>query len=206
MGILYYKNKLKHMATPSQFDNETFLLARNHINDFIKRTAIDLPNTTNTGKLLEIGPQTQSTVREYFNGYKIDTFDIVSTYNPTFVGDITKYNKHIPDDSYDVIACLEVLEHTLNPFDAVKELRRLLKHEGYILLSAPLNWRIHGPVPDCWRFTEHGWKALLRDFDIINIDILETPDRELFPIKYNILARCNKYKNTSDDELNFRYI
>lgn len=192
------------MATPSQFDNETFLVARDHINDFIKRTATEL--SQQSGRLLEIGPQTQSVVGEYFGNFNIDTFDIVSTYNPTFVGDITKHNTFIEDSSYDVVACLEVLEHTLNPFEAIKELRRILKHEGYILLSAPLNWRIHGPVPDCWRFTEHGWRVLLRDFDIVSIDILETPGRELFPIKYNILAKCNKYKTTSDNELNFRYI
>ena len=192
------------MATPSQFDNETFSIARDHINDFIKATAAELP--VKTGMLLEIGPQTQSTVRECFKDYTIHTFDIVPTYSPTFVGDITKYNKEIPDNTYDVVACLEVLEHTLNPFDAVKELRRILKDGGYLLTSAPLNWRIHGPSPDCWRFTEHGWNVLLRDFDIVNIDILETPGRELFPIKYNVLSRCNKDKNSLDKELTFRYI
>jgi SAM-dependent methyltransferase len=192
------------MATPSQFDNETFSIARDHINDFIKATAAELP--VKTGMLLEIGPQTQSTVRESFKDFTAHTFDIVSTYSPTFVGDITKHNTEIPDSTYDVIACMEVLEHTLNPFDAVKELRRMLKHEGYLLVSAPLNWRIHGPSPDCWRFTEHGWRALLRDFDILNIDILETPGRELFPIKYNVLAKCDKFKNTLDNELTFRHI
>jgi hypothetical protein len=101
---------------------------------------------------------------------------------------------------------LNVLEHTLDPFNAIKELRRIIKHEGYLLLSAPLNWRIHGPIPDCWRFTEHGWKVLLRDFDILDISILESPDRELFPIQYCLLAKCNKSKNTTDSELQFRYI
>ena len=192
------------MATPSQFDNETFSIARDHINDFIKATAAELP--IKTGMLLEVGPQTQSTVREAFKDFTAHTFDIVPDYKPTFVGDLTKYNTQIPDGTYDLIACMEVLEHTLNPFDAVKELRRMLKHGGYLLVSAPLNWRIHGPSPDCWRFTEHGWRALLRDFDILNIDILETPGRELFPIKYNVLAKCDKFKNTLDSELTFRYI
>lgn len=192
------------MATPGKFDNETFSIARDHINDFIKRTANALLDQQ--GKLLEIGPQTQSVVRECFSNFTIDTFDIVPTYQPTFIGDITKHNGFIADSSYDVIACLEILEHTLNPFDAVVELRRLLKDGGYLLVSAPLNWRIHGPSPDCWRFTEHGWRVLLKDFDIIEIDTLETPDRELFPIKYNLLARCNKNKNTPVNEIKFRYI
>lgn len=30
-------------------------------------------------------------------------------------------------------------------------------------------------------FTEHGFKVLLRDFDVVKIDILETHGRDLFP-------------------------
>lgn len=192
------------MAIPSKFDQDILPITREHINNFIVKTAKQLSN--NPGLLLEIGSQDRSLVKECFSGFEIDTFDIVDTYNPTFVGDITKYNRIIPNSAYDCVVCMEVLEHTLNPFDAVKELRRILKHEGYLLISAPLNFRIHGPSPDCWRFTEHGWKVLLKDFDIVEIDIMETPNRELFPIKYNILAKCNKYKNTLDNEIEFRYI
>jgi SAM-dependent methyltransferase len=133
----------------------------------------------------------------------IETLDLVPNYNPDIIGDITKYNSHIEDSTYDIIACLEILEHTLNPFSAIEELRRITKDEGYILFSAPLNWRIHGPAPDCWRFTEFGWRVLLKDFDIIEIDKLETPDRNLFPIKYNILAKCNKSKNVDVYSMKF---
>jgi SAM-dependent methyltransferase len=192
------------MATPSKFDEDILPITRTHINDFILNTSNKL--SSETGRLLEIGSQDRSVVKQCFKNFTIDTFDIVDTYNPTYVGDLTKYNGNIDDSSYDVIACLEVLEHTIQPFHAVAELRRMLKHDGYLLISAPLNFRIHGPSPDCWRFTEHGWSVLLRDFDIIEIDTLETPNRELFPVKYNILAKCNKYKETKDSELNFRWI
>lgn len=192
------------MATPSKFDTDILPLTREHINQFIIQTSKFLSNQS--GRLLEIGSQNRSTVKEYFSNFDIETLDIINTYNPTYVGDLTKYNEFLADNTFDCIACLEVLEHTLNPFDAITELRRLLKHGGYLLISAPLNFRIHGPSPDCWRFTEHGWRVLLRNFDIIKIDIMETPDRELFPIKYNILAKCDKYKNTLDNEINFRYI
>jgi hypothetical protein len=192
------------MATPSKFDQDFLPITRNHINEFILRTSEKLSNKS--GKLLEIGSQDRSVVKECFQNYEIDTFDIVDTFNPTYVGDLTKYNGAIKESSYDVIACLEVLEHTIQPFDAVSELKRMLKHGGYLLISAPLNFRIHGPSPDCWRFTEHGWTVLLRDFDIIELDTLETPDRELFPVKYNMLAQCNKYKHTTDSELKFRWI
>lgn len=192
------------MATPSKFDNDTFQLARDHLQNFVKKTAELLHEET--GRLLEVGPQERSLVRESFTQFAVDTFDIVDTYGPTLVGDITRKNEFIADSAYDCVVCMEVIEHTLNPFDTIKEIRRILRHEGYLLISAPLNWRIHGPSPDCWRITEHGWNALLRDFDIVEIDILESPDRELFPIRYNVLARCNKFKETKDNELTFRFI
>lgn len=192
------------MATPSDFDNETGPLSRDHINAFIRRTAVELSNYS--GRMLEIGPQDRSLVRECFSNFSVDTLDLTDAYHPSIVGDITKTNSNIAESSYDCVACIEVLEHTLNPFDAVKEIRRILKHGGFLLASAPLNWRIHGPIPDCWRFTEHGWKALLRDFEILEIDSFETPGRELFPLGYTVLAKCDKFKNTKDHELKFRWI
>jgi len=192
------------MATVSKFDEESGPIARKHINDFIVKVAKQL--ASGTGRLLEIGPQERSLVRQSFTNFQIDTFDIIDTYGPTYVGDITKHNVFIPDETFDCVFGMEVLEHTLDPFGAVREMRRILKDGGHLIVSAPLNWRIHGPIPDCWRFTEHGFKVLLRDFDIIEIDILETPGRDLFPIHYNVLAKCNKTKATPDSELKFRFI
>lgn len=192
------------MIIPSKFDNDTFSLTREHLNSFINRIAKEYGQSGK--KLLEIGPQDRSEVKSAFNMCNIETLDLVSDYNPDIVGDITKYNPHMQDSTYDIVTCLEILEHTLNPFSAIEELRRITKHEGYILFSAPLNWRIHGPVPDCWRFTEFGWRVLLKDFDIIEIDKLETPDRNLFPIKYNILAQCNKLKNVDIYSMKFEPI
>jgi SAM-dependent methyltransferase len=192
------------MATPSKFDNDTFPLTREHMDAFVRRTADRL--SEETGRLLEVVPQDRSLVRQCFTNFSVDTFDVVDTYKPTIVGDITKVNAAIPESAYDVVVCMDVIEHTLNPFDTIKEIRRILRHEGNLMISAPLNWRIHGPSPDCWRITEHGWNVLLRDFDIVEIDILESPGRELFPLKYNVLAKCNKFKNTQDNELTFRFI
>jgi SAM-dependent methyltransferase len=192
------------MATVSKFDEESMPIARNHVNEFLLRLAKQM--SSKTGKLLEIGPQERSFVRDEFANFKIDTFDLVNDHGPTYVGDITKHNISIPDNTYECVLGMEVLEHTIDPFGAIREMRRILKDGGDLLVSAPLNWRIHGPIPDCWRFTEHGFKVLLRDFDIIEIDILETPGRDLFPIHYNVWAKCNKAKNTADHELKFRFI
>jgi SAM-dependent methyltransferase len=192
------------MATVSQFDIDISPLIRNHIDQFIIGTQLKLNEFS--GNLLELGPQTRSLACEKFTNFKYHSFDIFDTYSPDFVGDITKHNAAIPDHFFDCILCMDVLEHVLNPFDAISELRRILKDGGYLLLSSPLNLRIHGPIPDCWRFTEHGYKSLLRDFDIVEIDILETPGRDLFPLHYNVLAKNNLAKKVNDSDLNFRFI
>lgn len=192
------------MVKVSEMDVELLRLTRQHISDFLQRTARRLK--AHSGKLLEVGPQDRSQVRAEFGNYIIDTFDIVSTFNPTHVGDITKHNSTIVDDAYDCVVCMDVIEHTLDPFGAVREMRRILKHSGYLLISAPLNLRIHGPLPDCWRFTEHGLKALLRDFDIEELDIMESPGRDLFPVHYNLLAKNDKFRRTQDTDLHFRFI
>lgn len=192
------------MAVVSQNDENFLKMGREHINSFLMRIAHDL--SSESGRLLEIGPQDRSDVRAFFSNFVIETFDIVDTYKPTHVGDLTKRNKFIPDETYDCVVCMDVIEHTLDPFSAVRELRRILKHEGLLLISAPLNFRIHGPIPDCWRFTEHGFKVLLRNFEILEIDILETPDRDLFPLHYNVLAKKDKFKYMADSDLIFRFI
>ena len=71
------------MATVSKIDEETDPICREHTNKFIRKTAASLAACT--GKLLELGPQERSLVKERFTNYLIDTFDIVDTYNPTFV-------------------------------------------------------------------------------------------------------------------------
>jgi hypothetical protein len=189
------------MTLPSKFDIDTFEQARNHLNEFIQRCSVRIPHVGM--RLLEVGPQKRSEVQRIFKESMIETLDLVPDYKPDIIGDLTKFNEHIPDSSYDIITCLEVLEHTVNPFYAIEELRRISKHDAFLMFSAPLNWRIHGPIPDCWRFTEFGWKVLLKDFDILEIDKLETPDRNLFPIKYNILARCNKIKKVDIHNMKF---
>lgn len=51
------------------------------------------------------------------------------------VSDITEIPE--PDSSFDAIMCIEVLEHVPDPLAAIKELSRLLKPKGFVILTAP---------------------------------------------------------------------
>ncbi|SHM95021.1 class I SAM-dependent methyltransferase [Flavobacterium xinjiangense] len=41
------------------------------------------------------------------------------------------------DESFDAVMCTEVFEHIVNPREAIKEFSRLLKSDGYLIITAP---------------------------------------------------------------------
>lgn len=140
--------------------------------------------------LLDVAPQDHEGAAPYFTQAIIETLDIDPKSGATYVADLCAHNdKRIPNDRFDYVVCTEVLEHTLQPFDAVNEIERILKPGGLVFASSPFNFRIHGPLPDCWRFTEHGWRSLFKNFEIIELNVLEDNDRFLMPVHYTLIAK-----------------
>ena len=176
----------KNNVVVSQFDKEAYKMIRNNISKFLEECVEKYDRST--AFLLDIAPQIHEGAKAYFKKAKIETLDIDPNSSATYIADITRYNKFIPDERFDIVVCTEVLEHTLNPFSAIKEIYRLLKRGGVLLLSVPFNFRIHGPLPDCWRFTEHGLRELLKDFTSVEIRELPTTGRDLMPIHYTVVA------------------
>jgi len=171
----------------SQIDAEHLRIIRQNVVGFMKRAASTY--ATKPGRLLDIAPQVHEGARAFFpSAIVVETFDIDPNSGCTYIGDICEHNDLLPDISFDYVVCTEVLEHTLRPWDAVNEIWRILKPGGIFFLSTPFNFRIHGPLPDCWRFTEHGLRALLSGFKIVELKEMPTPDRDLMPIHYTVVA------------------
>lgn len=140
--------------------------------------------------VLDIAPQDHEGANPYFKKATIETLDIDEKAGATYTADLCKNNQDIiVSDKFDLVVCTEVLEHTLQPFDAVKEIKRILKPGGVVFVSCPFNFRIHGPLPDCWRFTEHGLRSLFSEFEILELNSLDSPDRFLMPTHYTLVAR-----------------
>ncbi len=172
----------------SAMDQNYLEIIRKNIRRFMSRVAKRF--VTVPGRLLDIAPQVHEGARPFFPGeIKIETFDIDPSSGCTYVGDICKHNVFIANNTFDYVVCTEVLEHTLQPFNCVEEIHRILKPRGKLFLSVPFNFRIHGPLPDCWRFTEHGLRALLRDFEIVELESVETDSRPLMPVHYTVVAQ-----------------
>ena len=173
---------------PSEEDVRHLSALRANVESLMRRAAATY--ATSPGRLLDIAPQEHAGARPFFGvDIEVITLDIDPSSGCDVIGDICTVNEALADGSFDYVVCTEVLEHTLRPFDAVAEIRRLLKPDGFLFASAPLNFRIHGPLPDCWRFTEHGWRELLREFSVVELTALETEGRPLMPVHYTVVAQ-----------------
>ena len=176
------------MQEVSQRDIDNLEKIRENVRQFMKTAANKYDAA---GKLLlDIAPQDHEGAAPFFVKSKVETLDIDSASGATYIADLCADNTDvIPAEHFDYVVCTEVLEHTLHPFDAVKEIYRILKKGGYAFVSSPYDFRIHGPLPDCWRFTEHGLRALFKDFEEVELKGLEQEGRFLMPLHYTFVIK-----------------
>tara|TARA_B100000674_G_C37475137_1_gene748894 strand:- start:71 stop:682 length:612 start_codon:yes stop_codon:yes gene_type:complete len=76
------------------------------------------------------------------------------------------------NEFYDAVVLTQVLEHVKNPKNVLCEINRILKKEGKLLLSVPLNGPLHGEPWHFYHFTHHGIQELASDcnYEILSIE------------------------------------
>ncbi|MBW2632389.1 MAG: methyltransferase domain-containing protein [Deltaproteobacteria bacterium] len=149
----------------------------------IKWLEKELP--TVSGKIINIGaggwpvpkslipPANIKVYKTFDKKYYGDTKNVVD-----IRGDVQKMPPEWTN-KWDVILCLEVIECVPNPFKAFKEMYRVLRPGGTLLLSSPFNYRFFGQntglgkkknrVYDYWRITQDGLEELCKDFKQVEI-------------------------------------
>jgi len=75
------------------------------------------------------------------------------------------------DESFDTVLNVQVLEHTPHPGLLVKEMGRVLRPGGVLLLSAPFQFRLHEEPHDYFRYSPHGLRTLC---EAGGLEIVET--------------------------------
>ena len=69
-----------------------------------------------------------------------------------------------PDASFDAVLCTEVLEHVPDPIGALRELTRLLKPDGKLIVTAPFVSNTHfSPYHFCTGFNRYFYEKHLTD-------------------------------------------
>lgn len=97
-----------------------------------------LLDNKNGKKIIDLGCGEGGLVKEYFDkGFNIKGVDL--NYQSKYVSRGNILNLKIPKNSFDIVLCLDVLEH-LNYSDQVKaieQITKILKPHGKVLLSLP---------------------------------------------------------------------
>ncbi|MGC2448488.1 MAG: class I SAM-dependent methyltransferase, partial [Candidatus Sulfotelmatobacter sp.] len=84
---------------------------------------------------------------------------------PSPVVNVMARGEEIPfaGDLFDVVICTQVLEYVPEPEVFLREIRRVLKPGGFLLLSAPAVFPRDSDY-DLWRFSPRSLSSLLRSF------------------------------------------
>jgi len=80
-------------------------------------------------------------------------------------------NIPLESDFYDTIFSTQTIEHVEDHQGLVNEAFRLLKKDGYFILSGPMYWYLHEQPYDFFRFTKYGFREVLEKAGFILIDI-----------------------------------
>lgn len=99
-------------------------------------------------------------------GLQTNTFN---TSKIDIVSDITSIP--VENESFDAVMCIEVLEHVPNPIKAIKELKRVLKPGGSLIITAPYASLTHfAPYHFASGYNNFFFEIVLADdFEIIEI-------------------------------------
>ena len=171
------------------------------------KNKLDLINSLqdSKGKLLDIGSGTG----EFLNVAKEDGWEIIGI-EPSSKAKAIAIKKGVSfidntnlleDQSFDVITMWHVLEHVPNIENQIKELKRLLKPNGTILIAVPnfnsfdakyydVFWAAYDVPRHLWHFSKTAIKALFQKQDLELIKVL--------PMKFDafyVSLLSEKYKS-----------
>lgn len=155
-------------------------------------------------KVLEIGPPNKQNfmafpAKKYREQLWIDTGEALRANkneyftceykggpNFDFPCDAADLLDYVPEETFDVVIALEVIEHSPRVWEMPEVFHKILKPEGRLYMSTPFFCRRHMPRPDLWRFTEEGLQWLFGEYFDLEVEKLVFENNGDRPIHYRI--------------------
>ncbi len=112
-------------------------------------------------RMIDVGCGTQPYRPLFAGAAEVVGFDIPGNPRADLHGSIEALP--VEDASFDVVLCLQVLEHVPDPIAAVRELRRVVRPGGRVLLSTHGVYPYHPSPIDLWRWTHEGLAKIFEE-------------------------------------------
>jgi SAM-dependent methyltransferase len=140
--------------------------------------------------------------KPYFSFFKNHVIDYVGVDVSQNEFNTVNYVINIDDplpfetNSIDTVLSTQVLEHTSEPDKYIKEISRVLKPEGHLILTCPGSYMLHEEPNDFFRFTKYGIQHLANKHQlrIISLDTAGGAWRLMGQIFLNHRAFGSKFK------------
>jgi len=95
-----------------------------------------------------------------------DEANVVQKEGVTVLAEKYYYTIHADDDMYDVVVCTGLLEHVPDPQKTIREMARVLKPGGKIIVSASTSFSVHCAPENYFQFTTFGITHLFEESHI----------------------------------------
>ncbi len=99
----------------------------------------------------------------------------------------------IPDESFDCVLAMNVLEHIFNHQQFVSEIARITKNNGKLFGFVPFLWQFHADPNDYYRYTHQCLERLLIEAGYSMVEIKPIGVGR-FTVAANILSKLLKFK------------
>lgn len=156
---------------PKSYDKYSYVLNQ-LTNTFEKHynTIIELEGSESGKKLIDYGCDTKPYI-DIFKKYEYLGADLpfneIADYILTEEGTIP-----VSDSFADLVLSTQVLEHVDDPIIYLNECHRVLKKDGFLIISTHGVWEYHPYPKDLWRWTSSGLRRVVeeRGFEVISFE------------------------------------
>lgn len=125
-----------------------------------------------SARILEIGSGRQDMGEDAYSFRHLfdDSNEFVqSDVDPSYGHAVVDVTTMTFDEEWDLILCVSVVEHVPDFHAAARRIHRALRPGGRAVFVAPMCFPYHDEPHDYWRFTVHGVRHMLSDFESVDV-------------------------------------